>query len=98
LLKLQPIANLRTLMLMCAGLTVFSALRHVGFQPGDRVALAGLAGYGTLVLLAVGPGDVSLNPMALVIGRRRVMGSPAGSRKDLRDTLAFAAEQVCGRA
>jgi propanol-preferring alcohol dehydrogenase len=153
--------------LMCAGLTVFSALRHAGFQPGHRVAVVGLgemgilyaramggrvavvsstsekesdarllgaelfihsktsapaeeltrwdgganiilstassvesanaafpglAPNGTLVLLGAGPGDVSLNPMALVMGRRRVMGSPAGSRKDLRDTLAFAAE------
>jgi propanol-preferring alcohol dehydrogenase len=156
--------------LMCAGLTVFSALRHAGFRAGDRVAVVGLGGLGemgvlyaramggrvaivsstaekesdgralgaelfihsktsapaealtrwdgganvilstassvecanaafpglapngTLVLLGAGPGDVSLNPMALVMGRRRVMGSPAGSRKDLRDTLAFAAE------
>jgi D-arabinose 1-dehydrogenase-like Zn-dependent alcohol dehydrogenase len=30
--------------------------------------------------------------MALVMGRRRVMGSPAGSRQDLREALAFAAE------
>jgi alcohol dehydrogenase, propanol-preferring len=156
--------------LMCAGLTVFSALRHAGFQPGNRVAVVGLGGLGemgvqyvramggrvavvsstadkesdaralgaelfihsktcapaetlsrwgdganiilstassvesanaaflglapngTLVLLGAGPGDVSLSPMALVMGRRRVMGSPAGSRKDLRDTLAFAAD------
>src|SRR6266436_9676 len=156
--------------LMCAGLTVFSALRHAGFEPGDRVAIVGLGGLGemgvlyaramggrvavasstrekegdsrtlgaelfihvksqdvaatlthweggadiilctassvksanaafaglarngTLVLLGAGPGDVTLNPMVLVMGRRRVMGSPAGSRKDLRDALAFAAE------
>ena len=155
--------------LMCAGLTVFSALRHAGFEPGDRVAVVGLGGLGemgvlyaramggrvavvsstrekeadaqslgaelfihannqnsaatlaqweggadiilstassvesanavfgglarngTLVLLGAGPGDVSVNPMALVMGRRRIMGSPAGSRKDLRDALAFAA-------
>ena len=156
--------------LMCAGLTVFSALRHADFQPGDRVAVVGLGGLGemgvlyaramggrvavvsstaekesdaralgaelfihsetsvpadaltrwggganiilstassvecanavfpglarngTLVLLGAGPGDLSVNPMVLVMGRRRVMGSPAGSRKDLRDTLEFAAE------
>ncbi len=156
--------------LMRAGLTVFSALRHAGFEPGDRVAIVGLGGLGetgvlyaramggrvavasstrekegdsrtlgaelfihakcqdvaatlthweggadiilctassvesanaafaglapngTLVLLGAGPGDVTLNPMVLVMGRRRVMGSPAGSRKDLRDALAFAAE------
>jgi D-arabinose 1-dehydrogenase-like Zn-dependent alcohol dehydrogenase len=156
--------------LMCAGLTVFSALRHAGFEPGDRVAVVGLGGLGemgvlyaramggrvavvsstrdketdarslgaevfihsknqdwatnltsweggadiilstassvesanaaftglarngTLVLLGAGPGDVAVNPMALVMGRRRIMGSPAGSRKDLRDALEFAAK------
>ena len=156
--------------LMCAGLTVFSALRHAGFEPGDRVAVVGLGGLGemgvlyaramggrvavlsstpekevdaqslgaelfihtkrpdfaatlanweggadvilstassvesanaafpglapngTLVLLGVGPGDVTVNPMVLVMGRRRIMGSPAGSRKDLHDALAFAAK------
>jgi propanol-preferring alcohol dehydrogenase len=156
--------------LMCAGLTVYSALRHAGFKAGDKVAVIGLGGLGhmgvlyaramggrvavlsttaskesdarelgaelfvnsktcvpgealrawegganiilatassvesantafpglasngTLVLLGVGPGDVSLNPMALIMGRRRVMGSPAGSRKDLHDTLDFAAK------
>ena len=34
---------------------------------------------------------MSLNPMALIMGRRRVMGSPAGSRKELREALQFAA-------
>jgi len=61
-----------------------------------NAAFPGLAPNGTLVLLGVGPGDVSLNPMALVMGRRRVMGSPAGSRKDLRDAHAFAASMECG--
>jgi alcohol dehydrogenase len=156
--------------LMCAGLTVYSALRHAGFKPGNRVAVIGLGGLGemgvlfaramggrvavvsttankesdarelgaelfinsksrvpseallaweggadiilatassiesantafpgltsngTLVLLGAGPGELTLNPMALIMGRRRVMGSPAGSRKDLHDTLEFAAK------
>src|SRR5215472_11009974 len=39
--------------LMCAGLTVFSGLRHAGFEPGDKVAVIGLGGLGHLgVLLA----------------------------------------------
>lgn len=29
--------------------------------------------------------------MALIMGRRRVMGSPAGSRKELHEALQFAA-------
>jgi D-arabinose 1-dehydrogenase-like Zn-dependent alcohol dehydrogenase len=56
-----------------------------------NAAFAGLAPNGTLVVLGVGPGNVSLDPMTLIMGRRRVMGSPAGSRKDLDDTLRFAA-------
>ncbi len=44
------------------------------------------------MLLGVGSGDVAVNPMLLVMGRRRIMGSPAGSRKDLRDALEFAAK------
>jgi alcohol dehydrogenase, propanol-preferring len=156
--------------LMCAGLTVYSALRRAGFEPGDRVAIVGLGGLGhmgvlyalamggrvavisstpekeplarelgaelfistdtrapaealqswegganlilatansvesvnavfsglapngTLVVLGVGPGNISLNPMDLIMARRRVMGSPAGSRKELRECLRFAAD------
>src|SRR5260370_19318107 len=37
--------------LMCAGLTVFSALRHAGFEPGDRVAIVGLGGLGEMGVL-----------------------------------------------
>ena len=42
-----------------------------------------LPGLGMLVVLGVGPGELSLQPIPLVMGRRRVMGSPAGSRKEL---------------
>ncbi|SRR5712692_3068472 len=156
--------------LMCAGLTVYSALRRSGFKPGARVAVVGLGGLGhmgvlyaramggrvavisstaekeaqahelgaelfiptktrdpaealqawegganlilatansvdsvnavfpglapngTLVVLGVGPGNVTLSPIALIMGRRRVMGSPAGSRMELRESLRFAAD------
>ena len=37
--------------LMCAGLTVFSGLRHAGFAPGFRVAVIGLGGLGHLAVL-----------------------------------------------
>lgn len=157
--------------LMCAGLTVYSALRRSGFRPGERVAVIGLGGLGhlgvlyaramggrvavlssttekeaearelgaeifiptrtraaaealqawegganlilatapsvesvnsvfpglaangTLVVLGVGPGEVSLNPVSLIMGRRHVMGSPAGSRKELHEVLQFAASK-----
>ena len=155
--------------LMCAGLTVFSALRHAGFAPGFRVAVIGLGGLGhlavllvramngrvavlstsadkrdqalslgaerfinlktespgealrsweggadiivatspvadsmvaafpglapngTMVVLGAPPQNIAVSPFDLIMGRRRLMGSPAGSRKDLRDVLDFAA-------
>jgi D-arabinose 1-dehydrogenase-like Zn-dependent alcohol dehydrogenase len=155
--------------LMCAGLTVFSGLRHAGFEPGNKVAVIGLGGLGhmgvlfvralggrvavlstspdkqdeaselgaerfinlkresasealrtweggadiilatppaagpmmaafpglalngTMVVLGAPPDDIAVSPMELIMGRRRLMGSPAGSRKDLRDTLHLAA-------
>jgi alcohol dehydrogenase, propanol-preferring len=155
--------------LMCAGLTVFSGLRHAGFEPGNKVAVIGLGGLGhmgvllaramggraavlstsadkqdealelgaerfinlkrespsealraweggadiilatppaaepmmatfpglalngTMVVLGAPPENIAINPMELIMGRRRLMGSPAGSRKDLRDVLHLAA-------
>ena len=155
--------------LMCAGLTVFSGLRHAEFKPGDKVAVVGLGGLGhmgvlltramggrvavlstsidkqdeagqlgaerfinlktesasdalraweggadiilatppaaepmmaafpglaangTMVVLGAPPDNIAVNPMELIMGRRRLMGSPAGSRKDLRDVLHLAA-------
>jgi len=155
--------------LMCAGLTVFSGLRHAGFAPGFKVAVIGLGGLGhlgvllaramggrvavlstsadkrdqalalgaerfidfktespgdalraweggadiilatppavdpmvaafpglalngTMVVLGAPPENIAVSPMDLIMGRRRLMGSPAGSRKDLRDVLEFAA-------
>ena len=155
--------------LMCAGLTVYSGMRHAGFRPGHKVAVIGLGGLGHMAVLfakamggrvavlstsadkereaqalgaerfihvksakpaealkewgggadlivatapdaetmaAAFPGlaidgtmmvlgapfaPISLSPFDLIMGRRRLMGSPAGSRKELQDTLAFAA-------
>ena len=54
-------------------------------------AFPGLATDGTMLVLGAPFAPISLSAFDLIMGRRRVMGSPAGSRKDLRDTLAFAA-------
>ena len=156
--------------LMCAGLTVFSGMRHAGHEPGSKVAViglgglghmavlfakamgsrvavvstsaaketqarelgaerfvaargalagealaawdggadlviatspdaetmsaavSGLAGDGTMLILGAPGAPLVVPAVALIMGRRRIMGSPAGSRKDLADTLAFAAE------
>lgn len=56
-----------------------------------NAVLPGLARDGTMVVLGVGSGEVRLDPMALVMARWRVMGSPAGSRNELQDALDLAA-------
>lgn len=55
-------------------------------------SFGGLAPEGTMVVLGVGPGRIEIDPMELVMGRRRLIGSPAGSRSELRQTLRMAVE------
>lgn len=55
-------------------------------------AFGGLAPDGTIVVLGVGPGNIEVNPIELVMGRRRVLGSPAGSLKELRECIDLAAK------
>ena len=54
-------------------------------------ALPGLAPDGTLVVLGAAAGEISVSPMDLIGARRHLIGSPSGSRKDIRDALNFAA-------
>ncbi len=54
-------------------------------------AFPGLAADGTMVLLGVGAGNITVAPFDLIGGRRKLMGSPSGSRQDLRVTLNFSA-------
>jgi D-arabinose 1-dehydrogenase-like Zn-dependent alcohol dehydrogenase len=54
-------------------------------------AFPGLALNGTMVVLGAPPDNIADSPMELIMGRRHLMGSPAGSRKDIRDVLEFAA-------
>lgn len=55
-------------------------------------AFGGLAPEGTMMVLGVGPGRIEIDPTELVMGRRRLIGSPAGSRSELRETLCMAVE------
>src|SRR5258707_8039496 len=55
----------------------------------SNAALRGLASDGTFVLLA--PVPISPDPVALVMRRQRIMGSPSGSRKELRAAVDLAA-------
>lgn len=58
---------------------------------GGRFGGDGQPAGAVLLMLGYGPQPLSLSPIALVLGRIRVMGMPSGSPHDLRDTLAFAA-------
>lgn len=59
-------------------------------SPGSANAvLPGLAADGTMMLLA--PVPIQIDPFALAIRRQRIMGSPSGSRKELRAMLDLAA-------
>jgi alcohol dehydrogenase len=55
-----------------------------------NTALPGLAPDGTLVVLGVTPEEIRVTPMDLVPSRLHLMGSPSGSRKDIRDALEVA--------
>lgn len=57
-----------------------------------NTAFAGLIPDGTLVAWGFGPGSIVIDPLVLCLGRRRLMGSPAGSLRELREALEFAAE------
>ena len=54
-------------------------------------AISGLAPDGTLLMLGPGPTPLTVEPGVLIGGRKKIMGSPSGSRQDLRKTLNFAA-------
>jgi D-arabinose 1-dehydrogenase-like Zn-dependent alcohol dehydrogenase len=54
-------------------------------------AVNGLAQDGRLVVLGAAGDEISAAPAALIMGRRKIMGVPSGSRKDIRDALGFAA-------
>jgi D-arabinose 1-dehydrogenase-like Zn-dependent alcohol dehydrogenase len=43
------------------------------------------------VVLGAAGDEVSAAPGSLIMGRRKIMGVPSGSRKDARDALNFAA-------
>jgi D-arabinose 1-dehydrogenase-like Zn-dependent alcohol dehydrogenase len=53
-------------------------------------AFPGLAAHGTLVVLGVALDEISLAPLDIVLGERRVVGSLIGSRGDIQQALGLA--------
>lgn len=74
--------------LMCAGITVFNALRHSGARAGDTVAVQGIGGLGHLGIqyarqmgfhtLAIGRGQDKA-PLARKLGAHEFIDTTAGS-------------------
>lgn len=62
--------------LLCAGITVFNALRNSGIRPGDLVAVQGIGGLGHLAV-----------QYAVKMGMRTVAISTSDSKKDLAKEL-----------
>lgn len=54
-------------------------------------SLPGLAPGGTLAVLGLSPDAITVDPATIISSRLRLIGSPSGSRKDVRDALTFAA-------
>jgi D-arabinose 1-dehydrogenase-like Zn-dependent alcohol dehydrogenase len=52
-------------------------------------AVGGLGVDGKLVVVGVSTEPIEVSPLALIAGRRSVMGWPSGSASDSEDTLAF---------
>ncbi|HEU4342282.1 MAG TPA: alcohol dehydrogenase [Candidatus Binatia bacterium] len=52
-------------------------------------ALDGLSVNGKLIILGAAAEPLEVPPMALILGRRSIMGWPSGSSIDSQDTLAF---------
>lgn len=46
-----------------------------------------LAKNGTLLILGAGEGNLEVNPLLLIGGRRKVMGNPSGTAADSEDTM-----------
>lgn len=62
--------------LLCAGITVYNALRNSGIRPGDLVAVQGIGGLGNLAV-----------QYAVKMGMRTVAISTSDSKKDLSKEL-----------
>jgi uncharacterized zinc-type alcohol dehydrogenase-like protein len=73
-----PLANAAPL--MCAGITVYSPLRHWGAGPGKRVAIIGFGGLGHVavqIASAMGAGTTVINKTALQADDALRMGAVA---------------------
>lgn len=56
-----------------------------------NAALPGLAKHGTLVLLGVAETSLQVAPIHLILGKRKLIGSITGNKKDITDMLKFSA-------
>ena len=85
--------------LLCAGITVFNALRNSGAKPGDKVAVQGVGGLGHLGIQyahQMGFETIALNrgsdkqPLALKLGARHYIDTASGSPAEALQKLGGA--------
>jgi len=53
--------------------------------------VAGLSADGTLLVVGVGPDNIEVSPMQIVMARRSVKGWPSGTATDSEDAMRLAA-------
>jgi D-arabinose 1-dehydrogenase-like Zn-dependent alcohol dehydrogenase len=53
--------------------------------------IAGLCADGTLMVIGVGPGNIEVSPVEVVLARRNVRGWPSGTATDSEDAMRLAA-------
>ncbi|QQR81284.1 MAG: NAD(P)-dependent alcohol dehydrogenase [Deltaproteobacteria bacterium] len=71
--------------LLCAGITLYSPLKHWKAGPGKKVAIVGLGGLGHMgVKIAA-----ALGAFSLIIGRRSLAGSLIGGLPETQEMLDF---------
>lgn len=85
--------------LLCAGITVYNALRHSGARAGDLVAVQGIGGLGHLALqyasrmgfatAALGRGE-DKRPLALKLGAKHYIDSASGDPAEALQKLGGA--------
>lgn len=54
-----------------------------------NAAFPGLARHGRLVVIGVADAGMTVKPLDLILGERKIVGSLIGSRKDIQDCLEF---------
>jgi len=81
--------------LMCVSMTTFNALRHSGANPGDKVAIVGLAGLGHLAVQCASKMGL-IRPASLSGGTRMGTVTRMGLQRFLCERMSHATNRRHG--